>query len=140
MSTRGSLLPLVAGLLALALATTLGVVSVTSLTIARHRLVALAEATALHAADSFDPADVRREGNEAVVRLTDEGVRRSARAFLSAHPTLPVEEVSLIQADTPDGRRARVVVGGVWTTPVWSEFVPLKIPLRAESLSRSVIR
>ena len=140
MSTRGSLLPLVAGLLALALATTIGVVSVTSLTIARHRLVALAEATALHAADSFDPAEVNLLGTEAEVFLTDSAVRRSAAEFLAAHPMPPMEEVSLIQADTPDGRRARVVVGGVWSTPLWSEFVPLRIPLRAESLSRSVIR
>ena len=140
MSTRGSLLPLVAGLLALTLATVIAVVSVTSLTIARHRLVALAEATALHAADSFDPAVVTFTGSEADVTLTDAGVRQSAREFLAAHPMLSVEEVSLIEADTPDGRRARVVVGGVWTTPVWSEFVPIRIPLRAESLSRSVIR
>lgn len=140
MSTRGSLLPLVAGLLALTLATALGVVSVTSLTIARHRLVALAEATALHAADSFDPAVVTFSGSEADVALTDAGVRRSAREFLATHPVLPMKEVSLIDADTPDGRRARVVVGGVWTTPLWSEFVPISIPLRAESLSRSVIR
>lgn len=131
---------MVAGLVALALATTVAIVSVTSVTIARHRLVALAEATALHAADSFDPSRVSRAGSEAVPPLTDEGVRRSASEFLSAHPALPMAQVSLLSADTPDGRRARVVLRGVWTTPVWSEFVPITLPLQAESLSRSVIR
>jgi len=139
-NSQGSILPLVAGLLALSLAAAMGVVSVTSLTITRHRLVALAEATALHAADSFDPAGVIRVGIEADVVLTDEGVRWSASQFLAQHPAVAIDEVSLVQAGTPDGRRARVVLRAVWTTPVWSEFVPLEIPLQAESLSRSVIR
>jgi len=137
---RGSLLPLAAGLLALTVALTLAVVSATSLTITRHRLVALAESTALAAADSFDPALIRRTGTEATAPLSNDGVRQRAADFLSAHPALPVEAVVLERADTPDGIQARVVLATTWRAPLWSEFVPLSVPLRAESLSRSVIR
>lgn len=140
MNQRGSILPLTAGLLALCIALTLAVVSATSLTITRHRLVALAESTALAAADSFDPALIRRTGAEATAQLSDEGVRQRASEFLRAHPDLPVEPVWLERADSPDGLRARVALATTWYPPVGSEFVPLSVRLRAESLSRSVIR
>jgi hypothetical protein len=97
-NTQSTILALVARLLALSLAAAMGVASVTSLTITRHRLVALADATALHAADSFISAGVSREGSESNVFLIDEAVRGSASHFLVTHPALAIDEVSLVRA------------------------------------------
>lgn len=137
---RGSILPLVAGAMALALAVTLGVASATSLTIERHRLVALAEATALRGAESFDPARLRRSGNEVVAPLESDRVADAALEFLRGVPEISHHGLRLVRGDTPDGRRARVVLEATWRAPLWSEFLPLSIPIRAEALSQSVIR
>ncbi len=137
---RGSILPLVAGAMALAVAVTLGVVSATSLTIERHRLVALAEATALRGAESFDPARLRRSGSEVVAPLESSRVADAALGFLRGVPEISHHELRLIRADTPDGRRARVVLEATWRAPLWSEFLPLSLPIQAEALSQSVIR
>lgn len=137
---RGSMLPLVAGAMALALAVSMAVVSATSLTIERHRLVALAEATALRGAESFDPARLRRSGDGVVVPLESGRVADAALEFLRGVPEVSHRELRLIRADTPDGSRARVVLEATWYAPLWSEFLPLSLPIEAEALSRSVIR
>lgn len=136
----GSILPLVAGAMALALAVTLAVVSVTSLTIERHRLVALAEATALRGAESFDPARLRRSGNEVLAPLESARVAGAAGEFLRGVPEISHHELQLVRADTPDGRRARVILEATWRAPLWSEFLPLSLPVQAEALSQSVIQ
>lgn len=140
MSQRGSTLPLIAGALALTVALVLGVVSATSLVIERHRLVALAEATALRAAESFDPARLRPGAGELVVPLDNARVNRAAREFLATTPSHAHTDLTMVVADTPDGRAARVILQSTWQAPVWSEFLPVTIPVRAEARSRAVIR
>ena len=140
MSQRGSTLPLIAGALALTVALVVGVVSATSLIIERHRLVALAEATALRAAESFDPARLRRGAEELIAPLDNARVNRAAREFLATTPAHAHTDLRLIRADTPDGRRARVILQSTWQAPVWSQFLPVTIPVRAEASSRAVIR
>ena len=135
---RGSLLPLVAGLLALSLAAMVAISAVTSLTLERHRLVALAEATALRAAESFAPQSLSRSGSGVVAPLTHGAVRAVAVESLR-HQIHSHRDLRLIRADTPDGLRARVVLQSVWHTPIWSEFLPLAVPVRAEAYSRSIV-
>lgn len=136
---RGSLLPLAAGLLALALTLLFGIVSVTSLTIERHRLMALAESTALAASESFDPGDLRMGAGELIVPLTDGGVRERARDFLQGIPHRH-EDLRVLAADTPDGRRARVILRSTWSAPLVTEFVPLRVDVTVEAFSRAIIR
>jgi len=135
----GSITPLIAGSLALAIALILGVSSATSLTLERHRLVALAEATALHAADSFDPALLTRSGGLVRAPLSDRGVLREAGEYLNRVGATRHLALRLLIADTPDGLRARVVLSSRWEPPVVSEFLPWSVTLRAEALSRSLI-
>ncbi len=139
MRDRGSTLPLVAGLVALALAVALGVSSVTSLTLERHRLTALAEQAALYAAESFDPSTLQMTASGLEVPLTSSGVAGATRQFLSRYPSIRHTELRVMQADSPDGRRARVVLRSSWYSPIWSEFFPLRIPVTVEVYSRSII-
>jgi hypothetical protein len=136
---RGSLLPLIAGLMALVIALVFVVVSATSLAIERHRLHALAEATALFASESFDPAALRMGSGELVVPLTSGGVRREAIRYLSSvdHRHL---ELSLVAADTPDSRRARVWLAATWRPPFVSAYVPVSLRVDAQARSRVMIR
>jgi hypothetical protein len=138
---RGSMTPLIAGLTALVISLVLVVVSATSLLIDRHRLHSLAEATALHASESFDPATLRMGSGELVVPLTSARVRAGAVDYLRAMPPgLRLDDLTLVSADTPDGRRARVRLAATWRPPVVSLYVPLSVRLSAEAYSRSIIR
>lgn len=139
MRDRGSILPLIAGLLALSLSAVMAVSSVTSLSLERHRLVALAESTALAAADHFDPSRMTRSGGEAQAPLTSKSVREAAVDYLSS-AAIRLDSLRLVSADSPDGRRARIVLAATWTAPLVSEFVSISVPLRAEAWARSVIR
>ncbi len=137
---RGSTLPLIAGALALAIAVSVAVSSATSLLIERHRLVALAEATALHSANSFDPALLQPGTGELVVVLESSRVRQSASEFLSSLPLVRHEQLRLVTADTPNGRVARVILQSTWRAPGLSQWLPVSMPIRAQAQSRAVIR
>lgn len=140
MSERGSMLPLVAGLVALALAVVVGVTAVTSLTVERHRLTVLAEQTALYAAESFDPRTVEMGPSGLEVPLTSTQVAGAARAFLASYPGIRHRGLRVLAADSPDGKRARVMLRSTWYSPVWSDLLPLRVPVTVEVYSRSVIR
>ena len=137
---RGSMVPLIAGLAGLAVALMFVVVSATSLAIERHRLHALAEATALFAAESFDPGDLRMGSGELIVPLTNERVRRDAVSYLSGGIVHRHHDLRLVVADTPDNRRARVRLSATWRPPLVSAYVPLSVQMEAQSLSRVMIR
>jgi len=136
---RGSTLPLMAGFTALVVSLVFVVVSATSLVIERHRLHALAEATALFAAESFDPATLRMGNGELVVPLTSQRVRANAMSYLASVPTTH-HELRLVAADTPDNRRARVRLSATWRPPIVSAYVPVRVRLDAQSHSRVLIR
>jgi hypothetical protein len=137
---RGSMVPLIAGLAGLAIALMFVVVSATSLAIERHRLHALAEATALFAAESFDPGDLRMGSGELIVPLTNEGVRREAMRYLSSAALHRHHDLRVVLADTPDNRRARVRLSATWRPPLVSAHVPVSVRIDAQSLSRALIR
>lgn len=137
---RGSMVPLIAGLAGISIALMFVVVSATSLVIERHRLHALAEATALFAAESFDPGDLRMGSGELIVPLTNDGVRRGAVTYLSGGVVHRHQDLRLITADTPDNRRARVRLSATWRPPLVSAYVPVSVRIDAQSLSRALIR
>jgi hypothetical protein len=135
---RGSMLPLVAGLLALTLTLVLGVSSVASLSVERHRLVALAETVSLRAAESFNPAELRLRSGAITPRLTSEAVRQVAINVLATTPHRH-DELRLVRADSPDGLVARIVLSARWSPPFVSHLIPVSIPVRAEVASRAII-
>lgn len=131
---RGSMLPLVAGLVALCGTVVIGVIGVADLALTRTNLQSIADVAALAAADSIDPTLVTVNGETLDVRLTRRGVRLAAAAFLRESGSL----ARLRLARTRDGVTAEITVRTVWTPPVVSEFIPLRIPLDASASARSV--
>ena len=136
---RGSILPLIAGFGALALAVVLLVSAATSLYLERARLFTLADGAALAAAESFYLSSVRPtlEG-ELRPRLTHRQVLAAAANYLEQAPGTRLDGLRLVAAMTPDGLSARVTLACVWAPPVLSVFVPEGIPLQVTSTSRSV--
>lgn len=136
---RGSILPLIAGFGALALAVVLLGSAATSLYLDRARLFTLADGAALAAAESFDLAAVRLTP-EGVLRprLTKPEVTDAAAEYLAQAPDSRLEGLRLIAATTPDGLSARVTLASVWAPPVVSIFVPGGIALQVTATSRSV--
>ena len=139
MSERGSILPLIAGLLALAVAVLVAVSTVSTLTLERHRLMALAERAALRSSESFDPASLRRESSGVRAPLSSAAVASATRDFLASTPH-DFDSLRVIRADSPDGERARVILEARWRAPLVSDWVPLELPVRVEAWARSVIR
>jgi hypothetical protein len=136
----GSIMPLIAGFGALALAVVLLVTSATSLYIDRKRLFTLADGAALAAAESFELASVRLTPAGVLrPRLTKPEVTEAAAGYLAQAPQSRLDRVRLVEAVTPDGVSARVTLTAVWSPPMISMLVPEGIPLRVTATSRSVL-
>ena len=100
---RGSILPLIAGYGALALAVVLLVTAATSLYLERKRLYTLADGAALVGAESFDLADVEVTPQGVLrPRLTDEQVVTGAQQYLAEAPVGGLENLQLVAASTPE--------------------------------------
>jgi uncharacterized membrane protein len=135
----GSIMPLIAGFGALALAVVLLVTAATSLYIDRKRLFTLADGAALAAAESFDLASVRLTPAGVLrPRLTKTEVAEAAAGYLAQAPQPRLDGVHLVEAVTPDGVSARVTLTAVWSPPMISMLVPQGISLRVTATSRSV--
>ena len=140
-----TLLSIAFGALALLLMT--AVVSATSVHLEQKRLLALADALALEAADSLDLAafyrgEAPRPTHDGVVPLTDADVRRAVEEYLSEHRAVAVrhEGLRVTEAVSDDGRTARIGLAAVarpplisWITAAWSDG----IALRATSSARA---
>lgn len=135
MRERGSILPLVAGLLALSGVFVVGVVDATDLAIARAELQTIADGAALAAAQSVTPTNARVSGGALVITLTTSAVKRDAQRYVNDTRTTGVR---LRSATTPDGRTAVVTLSRVWRAPLDSELIPFRIALTATSRARTV--
>jgi len=133
MSDRGSLLPMIAGLVALCGVTVVGIIDSTDLALARTNLQSTADMAALVGAESFDPLRAQFDGTSLTVRLTNRDVRRAVRAFVAETRA----GVRLVAATTPDRTTARVTVSSVWSPPLGNQFFPLRIRLEATASARA---
>lgn len=134
----GSILPLVCGFGALALALILVVASATSLYLERKRLFTLADGAALVGAEAFSLDDVRVTPGGPRVELQPAEVRSAVRQYLADNPIGPFESLHLDEATTLDGRSARVTVSAIWRPPVITLFVPQGMRIDATAVSRTV--
>jgi hypothetical protein len=131
---RGSMLPLVAGLLALCGVTAVGIIDSTDLALARTNLQSTADMAALVGAESFDPRRAQFDGQNLVIRLTHRGVRNAVNRFIRE----ATDGVRLLSAMTPDGVTAQVSVRTNWTPPLGSLFFPASFPIEASASARIV--
>ena len=134
----GSIMPLVCGFGALALALILVVASATSLYLERKRLFTLADGAALVGAESFSFADVSVTGSGPSVVLKPPQVQAAVRRYLDDNPIGEFESLRLDEATTVDGRSARVTVSAIWRPPVITLFVPEGMRIDATAVSRTV--
>lgn len=128
---EGSVLPLALGYAGIALVAVLVCVDATSLSLAQHRLDALADAAALAGADGFTLV-VDEEQPRAV--LTDDAVRAQAEALVAG------SGATLVDAGSPDGLSARVTLAATWRVPVLTLFVPDGVALESTATSRTALR
>lgn len=134
---EGSILPLVAGLVALALALALGVTAIGSLEMSRSRLQGLADAAADAGAESFT-LDSLTAGHP---KLGSAEVRASASDWLAAAPdTSRFDSLRLVSATTSDGLTATVELSAVWHPPILSALLPDGVSLDVSAHARSVLR
>lgn len=106
---QGSMAPLGIGLSMLSLMTTLVVLAAGSIYLSERRLTAVAESTALFVlANSPD--------------LQSQGLPRLAGQFLEIHPLKGLQQVSLIDASSPDGLTVRVRLCSLWR-PIFDSYM-----------------
>lgn len=136
----GSILPLVFGFFAIALALVLVVTAATSLYLERSRLYTLADGAALAGADSFalDTAALDSDG-ELRPQLDGARVKLAASDYLDAATQDRRTRVTLVAAGTPDGRSAQVRLAEDWRPPLFSVFVPHGVHLEVEGSARPVL-
>ena len=140
MKERGSILPLIGGAAVLALVMVFGVVSATSLLIERQRLFALADATAVSAAESFDPKRVVLTSSGIVAPMTSEEVRMAAISYLSRAGEGALRGVILERAVSRNSRHAEIAMSTLWQPPLVSVFFPSSMRLSVTVQSQPFIR
>jgi hypothetical protein len=142
----GQILPLVLVYLMIALTLVVVVADVTAVRLQRHRLLDLADAAALDAADAVDRAGFYRsgvvqEGDRVAVPLSDRTVRRSVEDHLARAGDPRLERV-LVGDPTgaPDPGTAEVTLRAPARLPVfsaavgrWWSGVPLEVTARARA-------
>ena len=135
MNDRGSLLPMVAGLVALCGVAVVGIIDSTDLALARTNLQSTADMAALVGAESFNPLRAQFDGSSLTVRLTNRDIRRAVRVFVAESS----DGIRLVAATTPDRLTARVTVSSVWSPPLGNQFFPMRIRLEATASARANI-
>lgn len=111
----GQIMLLTIGVVVLALALVLAVASASSVHLERKRLYDAADQIALDAADRLDETTyfARQQGGLApAVVISDDDVRDAVSDVLADAPELldGYQEVTVVDASTPDGRTAEVVL------------------------------
>jgi uncharacterized membrane protein len=129
---EGSVLLLTLGYATLAIAVIFVCVDATSLYLAQKRLDALADAAALAGAETFDVVD---EAGAPRARLSSDAVRAQAEALVADAG----QDISVVDAGTPDTVSARVTLASTWRPPLTSMFVPGGVGLEATATSRTVL-
>jgi hypothetical protein len=137
---EGSILPLIAGASALALAVILVVTAVTSLYLDYKRLLSIADAAALVGAEAYDLSEIVVEGGTVVATLDPARVRGAVESHLGEFLSgpVPVDDLHLVRATSLDGRSATVTLAARWSPPLLAPFIPDGLPVEATSTARSV--
>lgn len=134
----GSTLPLIAGVVALALAIVLVGSAAASLYLERKRLFTLADGAALVGAEAFDLADVTVRGGRLRIVLDPRDVQRAVTTYLGTAATPGFDGLRVEQATTLDGRSATVTLSAVWRPPVVAPFFPDGVRIDATATARTV--
>jgi hypothetical protein len=127
---RGSILPLLAGYLALALAVVLVCVNGIDLLVTQRRIDSLAEAAALAASDGFE---IVPGSGGVVLELDPRTAHEQAAEVVRVSPG----SARLVAGDHEGPATARATVSDRWTPKVLGVIVPAAIVLTATGTSRA---
>lgn len=147
---EGQVLLLILGYTIVLLSLVLVLATATSVHIARSRLVTLADAAALDAADAmsgrvfYDPQTGGLAGSDGSIPVGDAGVRSAVAAYLARSPASSrLGEVRIAEpTGTADGRTAEVTLAATAPIPVlggvlaaWSDGIDLTVTSHARATS-----
>ncbi|GAB2675746.1 pilus assembly protein TadG-related protein [Thalassiella azotivora] len=140
---EGQVLLLVIAYAAIALLLVTVVIGASAVHLERKRLLAVADAAALDAADALDEAALYDAGAAPQgVPITDASVRRAVEEHLAGNVAAQDLEGLAVGSGTgtPDGRTAQVVLVArarvpivSWVLEDWSDGVPLEVTARART-------
>ncbi|THG28536.1 pilus assembly protein TadG-related protein [Naasia lichenicola] len=140
-SEEGSTLPLIAIFTALALAMVLVAASASSLYLSRARLFSLADGAALSGAESYELEGVAVLDGEVRATLDSGSIVAAVQEYLDLAPSADgFDELSVIRAETSDGRSAIVTLAATWHPPVLSPLMPDGVLIEVTSTARSVFQ
>ncbi len=134
----GSTIPLIVGFAALALALIFTVVAASSLYLERKRLFDLADGAALSGAEAFDIDDVAVTGGVRRPVLRTPEVADAVRDYLANAPAGDLADLTVVDAETVDGRSATVTLSAYWRPPVFTTLGQQGFPVRVTVIARSV--
>ena len=135
MNERGSVLPLVAGLFALAGVFAVAVIDSTDLALTRTELQSVADAAALAAAQDVNPATATMSDGHLTFSITRSAARRDVRSYLVASA---VTGAVIRSVTVPDGRTVVVTLSRQWRAPLDSEFIPIRLSVTATARARTL--
>ena len=136
---RGSVLPLILVFLMIGLTAAYVLVSATSLSIERKRLLTIADAVALSASESFSAADVVFSDGELQPVLNQTRVEDRALATLDDLSAARTDSITLDSATAPDGVTAHIVITGAWSPPLAHALLPTGLRITVSSDARVVL-
>ncbi|MEN9740216.1 MAG: hypothetical protein RLZ72_482 [Actinomycetota bacterium] len=135
MNDRGSVLPLIAGLLALAGVFAVAVIDSTDLSLTRSELQSVADAAALAAAQDVNPTTATISDGHLSFAITRSAARRDVRSYLDASAATG----TVIRSVTvPDGRTVVVTLSRQWRAPLDSDFIPIRMRVTATARARTL--
>ncbi|HEU5144321.1 MAG TPA: pilus assembly protein TadG-related protein [Dermatophilaceae bacterium] len=141
----GQIAILILGLFAITLVLILGAIDVTAAQLGRMRLLDVADAVALDAADALDEEATYARGVTETPVLTNASVREAAEGHLAQTPRPAGLEMWTLGPDTgtPDGRTAVVTLTGRAMLPMtgWIlESLGGSVTITVESRARAPLR
>lgn len=134
----GSTLLLTIFFATITIALVLVVASAASLYIERKRLLSLADATALIAAEQWQDASAAVVDDKLVFQLDPAKMRAAASDYV-AHADHRLHSLQLVSATTRDAQTAEVRLRSVWRAPFGLDFIPIAVPIEVETTARSVV-
>ena len=142
---RGQISLLILGFTVIALMLIIGAVDVTSVQLARARLLDAADSAALDASDALDNGSAYGGGLRSAIEITGDSVRQSAAQYLAVQPR-PHGISSWVLADgtgSPDGQTAVIRLQGTADIPIAASVLSAfggSVTITVESRARSALR
>ncbi len=115
--------------------------SASSLYLARARLFSLADGAALSGAESYELEDVTVVDGEVRATLDSGSIDTAVREYLDLAPSADgFDQLSVVRAESADGRSATVTLAATWHPPVLSSLMPEGVRVEVTSTGRSVFQ